>query len=239
MSKKQSIFKRLKIIVSRNPIIIWAITWVSIMPSLGSFFFLNYLYSNLQVFRHMDFLTMEISIPYLLVTALIMGLALMPTTLIAIVSGFLFGWVSLPFLIIAYTLASIIGYKAGRQMDDNSLDILLEKYPKTKMMILERQDQMNELIFFLRLSPVIPFALSNLLFALLRADLAKVVWVGLLGMLPRTTMAFITGLMATSLLEAVREGTSFYQFIGITLLLLISIWGLVRVISKWLKPVNA
>lgn len=238
MSKKQSIFKQLKIIVSRNPIILWAIAWVSIMPSAGSFFFLRYLYSNVSIFRGMDFLSVEIFTVNLIIATIVMGTALMPTTLIAIVSGFLFGWISFPALVLSYSLASIIGYKIGTALDENSLDILLEKYPKTKNLILDKKDNMNELIFFLRLSPVIPFALSNLLFALIRADLKKVVLVGLLGMLPRTTMAFVIGYMAKSLIHAVSESTDFYQIVGITALFLISIGGLYSVISRISKAAN-
>jgi len=238
MSKKQSIFKRLKIILSRNPIIISAIAWVTIMPSLGSFLFLRFLYSNVHIFREMEFLSVEILIGYLIIATLVMGTALMPTTLIAILSGFLFGWISFPALVLAYSVASILGYKLGTALEENSLDVLLQKYPKTKKLILDKEDKMNELIFFLRLSPVIPFALSNLLFALIRADLKKVVWVGLLGMLPRTTMAFVTGLMAQSLVQAVSENTDPYQLAGILALFLISIWGLYRVISRLTKAAD-
>lgn len=235
MRKKQSIFKRLKIIVTHNPLIIWAIAWVSLVPSVGSVVVLNYLYSHIEKFRALEFLTIPVSFSYMLITALLMGLAFMPTTLIAIVSGFLFGWLSFPALVLAYSLAAVIGYKLGTSLDENSLEILLEKYPKTKQVIKEKETEMSQLIFFLRLSPVIPFALSNLLFALLRSDLKKVVWVGLFGMLPRTTMAFVTGLMAHSLLDALDEGTNIYHLLGIGLLLLISIWGLYRVISGYLK----
>jgi len=238
MSKKHSIFKRLKIILSRNPIIIGAIAWVTVMPSAGSFFFLRYLYANASIFKGMDFFSAEIFPFYLIIATLVMGTALMPTTLIAIVSGYLFGWVSFPVLVIAYSLASIIGYKLGTALDENSLDVLLKKYPKTKKLILDKDDKMNELIFFIRLSPVIPFALSNLLLALIKASLTKVVWVGLLGMLPRTTMAFFTGYMAKSLVEAVSESADFYQIAGIIILFLISIWGLYRVISRLSKSAN-
>jgi len=238
MSKKESIFKRLKIIISRNPVILWAIAWVSVMPSVGSFLFLRYLYSNVALFRGLDFLSAQTLLSYLIISAFVMGTALMPTTLIAIISGFLFGWIAFPALVLAYTVASIIGYKLGTGLDENSLNLLLEKYPKTKKVLLEKEDKMNELIFFLRLSPVIPFALSNLLFALIRADLTKVIWVGLLGMFPRTTMAFVTGLLANSLVDAVSESTNVYQLAGIIVLLLISIWGLYRVISRIAKSAH-
>lgn len=235
MRKKRSNFKRLKIIVKHNPFIIWAIAWVSIIPSIGSVLVLNYLYIHIEKLMNIDFLSFQISFSYIFLTAILMGLALMPTTLIAILSGFLFGWLSFPLLVIAYSIAAVIGYKLGTSLDENSLDILLEKYPKTKKIIREKESEMSQLIFYLRLSPLIPFALSNLLFALLRSDLKKVVLVGLLGMMPRTMVAFITGMMATSLLNALNEGTNFFHLFTIGLLLLVSIWGLYRVINKYVK----
>ncbi|KEO74929.1 VTT domain-containing protein [Anditalea andensis] len=231
MSKKKSNFKRLKIILSRKPTILWAVIWVSIMPTIGSFFFLKFLYSNIDTYQGMDIFTWPIFFTYLIGTALVMGAAVMPTTLIAIVSGFVFGWKSFFVLILSYTLASILGFKLGTALDEHSLDILLERYPKTKALILKKEKKMSELVFFLRLSPVIPFALSNLLFAMIRADLKKVIWVGLWGMLPRTSLAFLTGYLAQTLSEAMDTSTDYFQLTLIIVLFVASIWGLYRVLS--------
>lgn len=117
-------------------------------------------------------------------------------------SGFVFGWISFPFLVLGYTLATVIGYQIGKGLDRGSLAFLLDQYPKAAQLIEDKKDDISQLIFFVRLSPVIPFALSNLLFALLQAGLKKVVWMGLWGMLPRTSMAFITGILGESLMDA-------------------------------------
>jgi uncharacterized membrane protein YdjX (TVP38/TMEM64 family) len=238
MSKKESIFKRLKIILTSNPVIIWAIGWVSFMPSIGSLVFLNHLYSNIERFRMYEILQWDILLLFILTTALIMGLALMPTTLIAIISGFLFGWKAFPFLALAYLLATVIGYKLGRKLDEDSLEILLEKYPKTRTLIAEKKDAISQLIFFVRISPIIPFALSNLLFALIKAELSKVVWIGFLGMLPRTILAFVTGIMAKSLLAAMQEGSNTFQVAIFFGLLLLSLWGIYKVVIRFVKTAN-
>ncbi len=218
-----------------NPVIIWAMAWVSFMPSIGSFFFINHLYSNTEKFRMYQILDIEVLLSFLFVSALVMGLALMPTTLVAIISGFLFGWEALPVLAAAYLLATCIGFLLGKKLDQNSLAILMEKYPKTRKVIAEKKDEMSQLIFFVRISPIIPFALSNLLFALLKADLKKVVWIGFLGMLPRTLLAFTSGIMAKSLLQAFREGNNLYQMLLFFVLLLVSIWGITKVVLNFAK----
>ncbi|WP_332913888.1 hypothetical protein [Algoriphagus boritolerans] len=68
---------------------------------------------------------------------------------------------------------------------------------------LERRLQRPEsLIFFIRISPVVPFAISNFLFASLKIELKNVLIYGIPGMLPRTLLAFGTGLLASSFLDA-------------------------------------
>src|SRR5690554_6932997 len=169
---------------------------------------------------------------YIIATYMLMGYALLPTTFLAVLSGFVFGWVALPFLILGYTLATIIGYQIGKKLDKGSLDFLLGNYPKAAQMIVDKRNEIPQLIFFVRLSPVIPFALSNLLFALLKIDLKKVVWIGLWGMLPRTLLAFTTGVVGESLVGALEENSGLRQWAVIGVLLLVSGWGIYRFFKK-------
>lgn len=226
MVKKVSIFKRLKNLHANNPTILWAVGWVTFLPSVGTLLSLNLLYAHHESLDHFQLFTLVNLLFYVCATSIIMGLALMPTTLLAVVSGFMYGWFSFPFLVAAYSMASIIGYGAGRKLDKNSLEFLLNKYPKAAQLISDKREKASQLIFFVRLSPVIPFALSNLLFALLKIPLAKVIWVGLWGMLPRTLMAFSTGVLAESLLAALEERNGTAQIFLLLALVLISGWGI-------------
>lgn len=232
MRNKPSIFKRIRGIYDNNPAILWAVGWVTIVPSLGSVFAVNLLYANQEAINQWQFGTPGFLPLYVGITSLLMGLALIPTTLLALLSGFLFGWISFSWLVIAYSIASAIGYMAGKNLDNSSLEFLLKKYPKAAQLIADKRRQISQLIFFVRLSPVIPFALSNLLFALIRVPLAKVIWMGLWGMLPRTLMAFTTGVFADSLISAVEEQSGAGQLFAILLLILLSGWGIYRFFRK-------
>ncbi|MFC4870171.1 TVP38/TMEM64 family protein [Negadavirga shengliensis] len=228
MNKKPSIFKRFKQIYSENPSIFWAIVWVSLMPSIGSLIVLQWFYS-----KGNDFILFDLEHPLSLVlyitgSTLLMGFALLPTTFLSVLSGFMFGWSSLPYLIVGYTLASIIGYSLGTKMGHNSLEILLQQYPKAADLIRHKRKRMGWLVAFVRLSPVIPFALSNILFALLKAGLKNVIWAGLWGMLPRTILAFFTGIVADSLYQALKRKEENWQLLLIGLLFLLSAWGIYR-----------
>lgn len=232
MGEKQTFLRRLKIFYAENPQMVWAIGWVTVFPSLGSLITLNFLYNHPALFNEVQFLSLGFLSLYLVITTLLMGFALLPTTFLAVLSGFVFGWVSFPFLILGYSMATVIGFQVGKKLDSGSLAFLLDQYPKAARLIEEKKDDISQLIFFVRLSPVIPFALSNLLFALLQAGLAKVVWVGLWGMLPRTSMAFITGILGESLMDALEGDSGGKQILVIAVLLLVSIWGIYRFFTK-------
>lgn len=82
-------------------------------------------------------------------------------------------------------------------------------------------------IFFTKLSPVLPFALTNFVFALSGAKLKNILLGGFLGMIPRTLLAVWTGSQAKEirrLLENPNEGN--LQKILVILLLVISMGGI-------------
>lgn len=225
MSLINAFFSGLKSLYRQNPLIAFAVVWVTIVPAIGSTILIGYIYQNPHLFPSLHTIT------YFLVTltaAMMMGLALCPTTLLAILSGYLWGWKVFPLLVVAYSLASLIGYFIGLKLDKNSLNILLGNYPKVQKIVTEKRHQIGTLVFFVRISPVIPFAFSNLLFASLKAGWKNVLIYGFMGMLPRTFMAFSLGLAAGSIRDAIENRSGGHQVIVFAVLLLLSIWGIVR-----------
>lgn len=232
MYKKLPIFKHFSNIYRRSPWVLVAILWVSILPSIGALTLGNWIYRNWSIVNLSPIIEPEIALIYCFSGTALMGLALVPTTFFAVVSGYVFGWASFPFLVLAYTLASALGYISGRVLEKDSLDLILEPYPKAKHLIMEKKEQMGGLIFFVRISPVIPFAISNLVFALLRTGIKRVLWFGFLGMLPRTLLAFSSGALAGSIQEALSSKSSVWQYILIVLLLVVSLYGIYAFFTK-------
>ena len=105
---------------------------------------------------------------------------------------------------------------------------MLGEYPRAKTMVENKKGKMGELIFFVRLSPIIPFAFSNLLFALLDTGWKRVVLFGFIGMLPRTLLAFGSGILADSIYTALRQGGNAFNWALIIGLILLSFWGIFR-----------
>jgi uncharacterized membrane protein YdjX (TVP38/TMEM64 family) len=232
MEKKQGIFKEFKIAAEQNPMVASALLWVSFMPSLGSLLFVPIAINYSSFLSQIDFTDATTVILGLLASILLMGLALMPTTLVAGLSGFILGWQAFPWLVLGYTLATLLGYGWGKKLSGDSLELILNKYPKAKKMLERKSGRMGELIFFVRLSPVIPFALSNLMFALLKSGWKRLVIYGTIGMLPRTTLVFVSGTLANDLYTAIRQnGVNGKVWIFIFLLLL-SFWGIWRFFRK-------
>lgn len=230
MTKKGSIFKTIAGYFNQHPMGVLGWIWVTLMPPLGSLIFLwNYqILEGIRLDSPLDLLI------FIGVTGLMMGLAFLPTTFIAPASGFFFGWIAFPFLIIAYALATILGYKLGQKANVSLLEVLFTKHPQLKEELEARKSKEMSLIFFVRISPIIPFAVSNFLFASMKILLKKVLIFGILGMLPRTLIAFGTGVFANSFLGAKDALSSPAQWAIGFVLLVIGVFGIYQYIKK--KP---
>jgi uncharacterized membrane protein YdjX (TVP38/TMEM64 family) len=166
------------------------------------------------------------------ILAVLLGVALLPTTLSALATGYFFGWIGFPGLFFGYLLANVIGYSFGKILNTDFLSLLYHRKPELQPQLENRIQYPQSLIFFVRISPVIPFAISNFLFASLKIDLKKVLLFGVPGMLPRTLIAFVTGLLASSLLDAKKAMNDPRQWAVLVFLLVLSFWGLYQ---NWKK----
>ncbi|EPR66719.1 TVP38/TMEM64 family protein [Cyclobacterium qasimii] len=232
MDKKPPIFKHFRNIYSKSPWVLVSILWVSILPTIGAVTLGNWIYRNWAELELLPIDQPNIALIYCLTGTVLMGLALVPTTFFAVVTGFLFGWQAFPYLVLSYTLASAVGYLLGRVLEKDSLEWILEPYPKASQLIHDKKEQMGKLIFYIRISPVIPFAISNLVFALLDTGLKRVLWFGFVGMLPRTLLAFSSGAFAGSIQDALSSNASVWQYLLIGGLLLVSVWGIYSFFTK-------
>lgn len=232
MRKKPPIFKKLADIYRENPTFYWAVLWVAIMPSLGSIISFQILFSGDHDWVFPQLTGIFAVAIFICLAGFIMGFALLPTTLLSILTGYIWGWDAFGWLVMAYLLATSLGYSLGTFLSQDQLEILLKYYPKARKIVLEKQEKIGSLIFFVRLSPVIPFAFSNVLFALLQTGLWRVLWWGIWGMLPRTILAFYSGTIAESLYQALKDNDNYAEWITFIILLVVSIWGIVHFVKK-------
>jgi uncharacterized membrane protein YdjX (TVP38/TMEM64 family) len=169
-------------------------------------------------------------------TCITMAFALTPTTFIALFSGYFLGWASLPFMSISYMIASWISYRAGSLVDKGKFMQTLQSYQDTSELINQLKKGQLGMIILCRLSPVLPFAVMNILFSMLKVDLKKYIWGSFVGMLPRTVIAIAAGTQAQTirLLWEKGEDSTLVQ-VSFTILLIISIAGIAYYLKKALQ----
>ena len=141
-----------------------------------------------------------------------MGLALTPTTFIALVSGYFLGLPAVVGVVISYLTASLIGFSLTRAVDQGQLmhsvyDWLSEsKAQRLRQLLSGVADHQFGIIVMARLSPLLPFALMNVVLPVAGVRLKSFLIAGTLGMLPRTIFFIWLGSEAKALRTLVEEG---------------------------------
>ena len=110
-----------------------------------------------------------------------MALAMTPSTFIAVVSGFFLGWQATLMMLPAYMLASLLGYFLGLYLDGGRLLESVKEQPKVRRALLNLNKSKWKLMFLVRLSPVLPFALMNVLMPAIKMPLKVFLVAGFFG----------------------------------------------------------
>lgn len=139
------------------------------------------------------------------VTALL-GLALLPTTLVALLGGYLLGMESLLFTVGTYLPAALLGCGLGRMLRPEGLLAWLYQRRGFAQTLERLKAGGWKTVFWVRLSPAVPFGIGNLAMAWAGMPLRAVLIGSLPGMLPRTVLATYAGHQGHSLAEAVQGG---------------------------------
>lgn len=126
------------------------------------------------------------------------GLAILPTNVLGMVSGWAFGFnFGLPLMITGICGAALISYLIGSRLAGDKIEQMLYSRPKAKAVyqaLLGKSFwRTTFIIILLRLSPAMPFAISNFLMAAARVPLKSFLLGTLVGMLPRTSAVVFVG----------------------------------------------
>lgn len=136
--------------------------------------------------------------------------ALVPPTFLALVYGYFLGWIGLPLLLLLnFGAIGIVFFMGEKLIPVSFLPQIQAAYPAAAKLLLRFHEDPVRLIFFAKLSPALPFAITNLVFTLAGARLSQMLIGGALGMIPRTVLALWIGTQAKEiryLLEHPNEG---------------------------------
>lgn len=126
------------------------------------------------------------------------GLSLLPTNVIGIVAGWAFGFgLGIGVLMAGIVSAATLSFLVHTRIVGDKLPNVCEHHPKAQAvyeaLIGQSKWRTVLIIFLLRLSPAMPFALTNFLMASARVPLNSYVAGTFLGMLPRSSAVVLVG----------------------------------------------
>ena len=135
---------------------------------------------------------------YLLVYALAVVLFI-PGSLLTLGAGALFGlgWGYLT-VIAGATLGSTAAFLVGRYFMHEWISHKVSKYPRFQEIYKAIGREGGKIIFFLRLSPLFPFNMSNYLYSLTSVKLSAYFWASLFGIMPGTLMYVYFGTLISN-----------------------------------------
>lgn len=172
---------------------------------------------------------------FFITTLFTMALGLTPTTLVATLAGFLFGWDGFTGVVLSYLGAAFLGRLLGIWLNKIFTGSLNFSNPRAEMLFSKLETKPFWLLFFCRLSPVLTFALTNAALGRMRFKMGVYLSATLLGMLPRTALVFFSGTQAAVWSEAYRSGEDpTVKIIYFTIFVLLSFGGIAFIVKKTL-----
>jgi uncharacterized membrane protein YdjX (TVP38/TMEM64 family) len=192
--------------LKKNTFTILYTFFLGLMPLLVSSSISYWVITHEQEIQNFTFQNWTIAF---IITCFTMAFALTPTTFIALLSGYFLGWEALLPVAISYWIASFIGFKTAQMIDGGRFLKILSEKLQVKQVLENLQKDEFKIILLARLSPILPFAVTNVLFSFSGTKLRNFLTAGFIGMLPRTILSIWIGTQAQEikrLIEHPSEG---------------------------------
>jgi uncharacterized membrane protein YdjX (TVP38/TMEM64 family) len=157
---------------------------------------------------------------------------LAPGAILTIGAGFAFGlWKGFLAVSAGATLGAALAFLVARFVARNKIEAMARRSDKFQRIDNAIGQQGPKLIFLLRLSPVIPFNLSNYFYGLTAVKFWPYVLVSWIGMMPGTFLYVYIGTAGKAAVlaaggEAVKQGWQYWTFmsIGLVATIVVTIW---------------
>lgn len=169
---------------------LFLLLYLSVMPTIVGGLVASYALTHQADLKSLSLLQ-QLGIS--LLSSVFLSIGWMPTTFYSLLSAYLWGMESAPFVVGSYLIASLLGYYFSSLLDNGKLaGALDEKFPVSKV-LTKLKESSFWLAAFCRLSPALPFSVMNAMFAMAKYPLVPYVGGSLIGMLPRTCFALFVG----------------------------------------------
>jgi uncharacterized membrane protein YdjX (TVP38/TMEM64 family) len=123
------------------------------------------------------------------------------TTLLSVACGYLFGWISFPILLIMFTAGSLLGYYLANLFDQGTIMSWIKTNQVTYDFIEKLRQRVNLMVFIMRVTPVLPFTVTNILCSYLSVPLKNYLLMGFLGIGARSFATVYTGTQISSIVN--------------------------------------
>ena len=135
---------------------------------------------------------------YVAIFVLFCGLALLPTNVIGLIGGWAFSfYLGIALVIFSICAAALISFSVHTRIAGKKLPEVFDNHPKAKViykaLLGEKLWRTTLIIFLIRLSPAMPFALTNFLMASARVPVKAYLIGTFFGMLPRSSAVVFVG----------------------------------------------
>ncbi|MGC8864730.1 MAG: TVP38/TMEM64 family protein [Bacteroidales bacterium] len=232
---RMTLFKNLQQMLKAEPSWFGLIAFFGAMPALVS--------STLLLLFHDKISLIAASALYTLIfytaAAFTMFLGLTPTTFIAVISGYAFGWKGLLLMMIAYPAAALMGLLFGKIINRWITGSEGFIHPGLKRFFDVLGEQQFLLFFFCRLSPVLPFAMTNVALSRMKVSLLPYITGTMVGMFPRTMLFFLAGTQTRDLVAFLQNPSySRADQLLLPLFVIISIFGLALLFNRAIKKLS-
>lgn len=197
-------FKLIEEIIEKNQKIATIIIVFAILPWLGSVLISSYLAGeDLPIFlanATTELFSWKLVWIYLFCSFL-MSTSLVVNTLIIVIGAYYLKFYSLIYLSPAYMLACTIGYFIGKNINKEAINNLISEVKGLKEITERMQDSQLSTVGLTKMSPVLPFVVTNALFGVLNFNFYKFFIGSFLGKWPRVLLFTFIGTSIKSLQE--------------------------------------
>lgn len=211
-----------------GPVLITAL--LTIAPLLFTSYFIYYTVTHEATLAHFSAWQWAL---LTVICCLTSTIAVTLPTLLALVFGYFLGWQALVPLFALNMGAIFLVNLLARWIGTNTLLQYAQQNAKARNILEQIHRHELRFIFFAKLSPVLPFSLTNLVLALSGAQLKNILLGGFLGMVPRTILAVLTGSQAREI-RTLLEHPNQANWVQITIIILLvaSVAGLLSVFTR-------
>jgi uncharacterized membrane protein YdjX (TVP38/TMEM64 family) len=155
---------------------------------------------NLLIYKDLlsEFIASNLSaLIFVVVYIVAISLSLPGASILTISGGFLFGLLGLPLVIISATLGAIINFIAGRYIFGKTIQA--KYHDKLSSFNNEIESNGASYLLTLRLLPIFPFFVINLLASVSKIKLSTFAWTTLIGIIPGSAVYWYAGTQLSAL----------------------------------------